>query len=169
MSTGTESRGIFSLRDNAQCVDFFLLFLSQVGACVISEENQCDTEESHDRQACKMAKERTAFQKPNHTGGRQLVRRSDKAHKTSGRARNIKANGKISLSRWMRSGQSETKDEWVDQELQRKRQKRIRNGQDGRYRRVHRKKHAQGRIEATPIRERGRQGSCASRRNATTV
>ena len=57
-SDACESRGIFSLRDNASCVDFFFLFLSHKGVCVISEEHQCDIEESPDRQARKMAKER---------------------------------------------------------------------------------------------------------------
>ena len=33
-----ESRGIFLLRDSASCVDFFFLFLSHKGCCVISEE-----------------------------------------------------------------------------------------------------------------------------------
>ena len=44
----TGSRGMLSLRDNASCVDIFFLFFSQKRFCVKSEENQCDTEESHD-------------------------------------------------------------------------------------------------------------------------
>ena len=39
-SDACESRGIFLLRDSASCVDFFFLFLSHKGCCVISEENQ---------------------------------------------------------------------------------------------------------------------------------
>ena len=66
-SDACETRGIFLLIDNASCVDFFFLFLSHKGVCVISEEHQCDIEESPDRQARKMAKERLVFPKPNHT------------------------------------------------------------------------------------------------------
>ena len=49
MFTGTAgSRGIFSLRGDAPRFNSVFLFLHQ---------KECDTEESHDRQASKMAKE----------------------------------------------------------------------------------------------------------------
>ena len=70
----TESRGIFSLRDNASCVYFFFPFFCQKGRAVSTVKKvQCDTEESHDRQACMMAKRNISIPEPNHTGGREPV------------------------------------------------------------------------------------------------
>ena len=78
---------------------------SQKGGSVNTEEKQCDTEEKLRPTGMQGGQRKSGIPNRNLIGGRQPVRMLDKAHMTSGTARNLKTNGKRSPSKLMRWGQ----------------------------------------------------------------
>ena len=90
---------------DASCVHISFRFIGKKGTSVKSEKEECVFETCHDRDGIPDGQEGIGIPNQGAIGDPRPWREPVKAHMTSGRVRNLKANGKRSLSRWMLWGQ----------------------------------------------------------------